>query len=164
MAGNVIAVATHSSGNHGTAVALAAKSLRPSMLTSLCHAIPPRPKIANIEQGRSGVDLLRAGLPAREAALAEGDKENRRPSRSPIRRRKSDCRQGTATLELLAEEPDLDVICTPIGGGGLIGGTALAAKAMAPRCRVIGAEPQMADDAYRSFKTGKRLSVTTPQP
>jgi threonine dehydratase len=70
--------------------------------------------------------------------------------------------QGTAALELLTEEPDLDVICTPIGGGGLIGGTALAAKAMAARCRVIGAEPLNADDAYRSFRSGTRQSVVTP--
>jgi threonine dehydratase len=70
--------------------------------------------------------------------------------------------QGTAALELLTEEPDLDVICTPIGGGGLIGGTALAAKAMAPHCRVIGAEPLKADDAYRSFHSGTRQSVVTP--
>ena len=70
--------------------------------------------------------------------------------------------QGTAALELLTEEPNLDVVCTPVGGGGLIGGTALAAKAMAPQCRVIAAEPEKADDAYRSFREGKRLSVSLP--
>jgi threonine dehydratase len=71
--------------------------------------------------------------------------------------------QGTAALELFTEEPDLDVICTPIGGGGLIGGTALAANAMAPRCQVIGAEPLNADDAFRSFQSGTRQAAVAPK-
>jgi threonine dehydratase len=161
MAGNVTAVATHSSGNHGTAVALAAK-----VCGLDAYVVVPRdsarPKIANIEQAGAELIYCEPGLPAREAALAEVIKKTGAHLVHPFDDARVIAGQGTATLELLAEEPDLDVICTPIGGGGLIGGTALAAKAMAPRCRVIGAEPQMADDAYRSFKTGKRLSVTTP--
>jgi threonine dehydratase len=70
--------------------------------------------------------------------------------------------QGTAALEMLAEIPDLAVISTPVGGGGLIGGTALAAKAMVPGIRVIGAEPAQADDAYQSFKRGERRATQTP--
>ena len=71
--------------------------------------------------------------------------------------------QGTAALELLAEIPGLDVISTPVGGGGLIGGTALAARAMAPKIRVIGAEPAAADDAYQSFRSGERRAVVAPK-
>ena len=70
--------------------------------------------------------------------------------------------QGTAALEFLSEVPDLDVISTPVGGGGLIGGTALAARALSPRIRVIGAEPEQADDACQSFRSGERRAVNAP--
>jgi threonine dehydratase len=70
--------------------------------------------------------------------------------------------QGTAALELLAEIPALDVVSAPVGGGGLIGGTALAAKAHRSNIRVVGAEPATADDAYRSFGDGQRRAVVAP--
>ena len=70
--------------------------------------------------------------------------------------------QGSAMLELLAEHPGLDTVSTPVGGGGLIGGSALAAKAMQPGIRVVGAEPEQADDAFRSFRSGQRHSVNAP--
>src|SRR5205814_5318716 len=63
--------------------------------------------------------------------------------------------QGTATLELLDDIPDLDAVVAPVSGGGLISGTALAATSLKPGIRVIGAEPQMADDASRSLQSGK---------
>src|SRR5262249_54141432 len=66
-------------------------------------------------------------------------------------------------LEFLCEEPELDVVSTPVGGGGLIGGTALAVKSTAPNCRVVGAEPAQADDTYRSFHSGSRQGVHAPQ-
>jgi threonine dehydratase len=68
--------------------------------------------------------------------------------------------QGTATLELLDQAPDLDIIVAPVGGGGLISGTAVAAHGIKPGIRVIGAEPAGADDAYRSFQSGKRIPIT----
>jgi len=71
--------------------------------------------------------------------------------------------QGTAALEMLTEVSSLDVISTPVGGGGLIGGTALAVKALSPGIRVIGAEPAQADDAYQSWRSGKRCAVNAPQ-
>src|SRR5882757_1877058 len=161
MAGNVSAVATHSSGNHGTAVALAAK-----VCGLDAYVVVPRdsarPKIANIEKAGGQLIFCEPGLPAREAALAEVIKRTDAHLVHPFDDARVIAGQGTATLELLAEEPDLDVICTPVGGGGLIGGTALAAKAMAPQCRVIAAEPLNADDAYRSFRDGKRQSTTAP--
>ena len=63
--------------------------------------------------------------------------------------------QGTAALELLDEIPDLDVVITPLSGGGLLSGTAIAAKSLRPEIRVIGGEPRNADDAYRSLASGK---------
>jgi threonine dehydratase len=65
--------------------------------------------------------------------------------------------QGTAAMELLEDVPDLDVIMCPVGGGGLLSGTAIAAKSMRPEIKVIAAEPQNADDAAQSFHAGRRL-------
>jgi threonine dehydratase len=161
VAGNVTAVATHSSGNHGTAVALAAK-----VCGLEAYVVVPRDsartKIANIEQAGGNVILCEPGLPAREAALKELMQRVDAHIVHPFDDARVIAGQGTAALELFTEEPDLDVICTPVGGGGLIGGTALAAKAMAPRCRVIAAEPSNADDTYRSFRSGTRQSVVAP--
>jgi threonine dehydratase len=161
IAGDVAAVATHSSGNHGTAVALAAK-----VCGLEAYVVVPRDsartKIANIEQAGGNVIFSEPGLAAREAALKELLQRVDAHVVHPFDDARVIAGQGTAALELLTEEPDLDVICTPIGGGGLIGGTALAAKAMAPRCRVVGAEPSGADDAYRSFQSGTRQGVSAP--
>src|SRR5260370_23510202 len=69
--------------------------------------------------------------------------------------------QGTAARELLEDAPDLDVIATPVGGGGLLSGTAISAKHHNPAIRVIGVEPLVADDAYRSWKTGTIQSLAS---
>jgi threonine dehydratase len=162
MAGDVAAVVTHSSGNHGTAVALAAKVCGLDAYVVVPHD-SARTKIANIEQAGATVILCEPGLPAREAAVKELMQRVDAHLVHPFDDARVIAGQGTAAIELLTEEPDLDVISTPVGGGGLIGGTALAAKAMAPRCRVIGAEPTNCDDAYRSFRSGTRQpSAGTP--
>ena len=70
--------------------------------------------------------------------------------------------QGTAALELLAEKPDLDAILTPLGGGGLLAGTLVAAKALNPRVRVFGVEPELAGDWHQSLQAGKRLAIPPP--
>ena len=70
--------------------------------------------------------------------------------------------QGTAALELLEETGPLDAMLTPCGGGGLLSGSALAAGAVSPGCRVIGVEPELADDATRSFRTGTVQTVHNP--
>jgi len=161
VAGEVTAVATHSSGNHGTAIALAAK-----VCGLDAYVIVPRgsarAKIANIERAGGTVILCEPGLPAREAALAQLLQEVDAHVVHPFDDARVIAGQGTVALELLSEEPDLDVISTPIGGGGLIGGTAFAARAMAPRCRVVAAEPAGADDAFRSFRSGRRQSAHNP--
>jgi len=101
-------------------------------------------------------------LPARERKLAEILATEPGELVHPFDDERIIAGQGTAALEFLGERPDLDVITTPVGGGGLIGGTALAAKAMAPAIRVIGAEPANADDALRSFRSGTRCAVISP--
>jgi threonine dehydratase len=71
--------------------------------------------------------------------------------------------QGTAAMELFEEVPDLDVVMTPVGGGGLLSGTAIATSALSPKTRVIGAEPKGADDAFRSFHAGRIIPSRNPQ-
>ncbi len=65
--------------------------------------------------------------------------------------------QGTAALELLETNPDLDIILTPVGGGGLLSGSALSTKYINPKIKVIGTEPEQANDAFKSFKAGKLI-------
>ncbi len=154
-------VATHSSGNHGNAVALAARACGLQAYVVIPHD-SARPKIEAIQRAGAHVVFCEPGLAAREQALQE--LLSRVPAQvvHPFDDARVIAGQGTAALELLTDQPQLQVICTPVGGGGLIGGTALAAHAMAAGCRVIAAEPAAADDAYRSWRSGTRQSVSTP--
>ena len=156
-------VATHSSGNHGAALARAARELGWD-----CAVVVPRDtspaKLANIRA--QGVEplLCEPGLAAREAATSRLIAERGAELVHPFDDARVIAGQGTAALELLAEVPQLDVLSAPVGGGGLLGGSALAARAMAPECRVIGVEPELADDAARSFSGGERVGFATPPP
>jgi len=155
-------VATHSSGNHGNALAIAARSLGLE-----CTVVVPegsaRSKVAAIEAAGARVVRCAPGLAAREAALA--GLVAREPAHvvHPFDDAEVIAGQGTAALELLSEPMDLDTLVAPVGGGGLIGGTALAARGMLDHCAVIAAEPAAADDAWRSFTTGERVSGGVPR-
>jgi len=156
-------VATHSSGNHGAALARAARDVGWE-----CCVVVPRDtspaKLANIRA--QGVEplLCEPGLAAREAATAKLIAERGAELIHPFDDARVIAGQGTAALELLAEVSKLDVLSAPVGGGGLLGGSALAARAMARECRVIGVEPEIADDAARSFRSGARVGFATPPP
>ena len=152
---------THSSGNHGNALALAAKA-RGMQAIVVVPRDSSRTKIAAIQAAGARLELCDPGLPAREQRVAEVLAREPGELVHPFDDERIIAGQGTATLEFLAEVPALDVVSTPVGGGGLIGGTALAAKAMRPGIRVIGAEPEQADDAYQSFRSGERRAVRTP--
>jgi threonine dehydratase len=154
-------VLTHSSGNHGNALALAARArgMRAGVVVPRDSA---RVKVANIEAAGARIEFCEPGLPAREQKLAEILARESGEVVHPFDDERIIAGQGTAAVEFLAEVPGLDVISTPVGGGGLIGGTALAARSLLPRIRVVGAEPANADDAFRSLKSGTRCSVTTP--
>jgi len=154
-------VITHSSGNHGNALALAARA-RGMRAIVVVPRDSSRAKIAAIESAGARLELCEPGLPAREKRVA--DILAREPAElvHPFDDERVIAGQGTAALELLAEIDALDVISTPVGGGGLIGGSALAARAMMPDIRVIAAEPEQADDAYQSFHGGERRAVRTP--
>lgn len=148
-------VATHSSGNHGAALARAARELG-----WRCVVVAPRDasavKLRSIRAEGAELVSCEPGLVAREAALAEVVARTGAAVVHPFDDAQVIAGQGTAALELLSEYPDLDVLAAPVGGGGLLSGTAIVGKAMAPTCRVIGVEPAMADDAARSFLGGTR--------
>jgi threonine dehydratase len=154
-------VITHSSGNHGNALALAARA-RGMRAIVVIPRDAPRSKIAAIEATGARVELCEPGLPARERRLAEILELEPAELVHPFDDARIIAGQGTAVLELLAEVPDLEVVSTPVGGGGLIGGSALAARVLAPGIRVIGAEPAAADDAFQSFRSGERRAVVAP--
>lgn len=154
-------VITHSSGNHGNALALAARArgLRAIVVVPRDSA---RTKIAAIEAAGARLELCEPGLPAREKRVAEILAGEPAELVHPFDDERIIAGQGTAALEFLAEVTSLDVVSTPVGGGGLIGGTALAAKAMLPGIRVVGAEPEQADDSYQSFRSGERRAIRSP--
>jgi len=158
---NTSVVATHSSGNHGTAIALAARDrgLRAVIVMPRDSA---ESKLAAVAAAGAEIVLCEPGTTAREATLAELLEREPAAVVHPFDDERVIAGQGTAALELLAEVPGIDCIVAPVGGGGLIGGTALAAKGVGSAIRVIGAEPALADDAYRSFKTGARQSAGVP--
>lgn len=160
-AAGVTRVATHSSGNHGTALAIAARSLGLA-----CTVVVPegssRPKVAAIEAAGAHVRFCAPGLAAREAALAELIAREPAHVVHPFDDSDVIAGQGTAALELLSEPMDFGTLIAPVGGGGLIGGTALAVRGMVDDCTVVAAEPANADDAWRSFTTGVRTGVGVP--
>jgi len=155
-------VITHSSGNHGNALALAARA-RGMHAIVIVPRDSPRSKIAAIEAAGARVELCDPGLPARERRMAEILALEPAELVHPFDDARIIAGQGTAVLELLADVPDLEVVSTPVGGGGLIGGSALAARALVPGIRVIGAEPAQADDAQQSFRSGERRAVLAPK-
>jgi len=102
-------------------------------------------------------------LEARETTLAKVVSETGAEVVHPYNDVRVIAGQGTAALELLEDVPDLDVIMTPVGGGGLLSGTSIAATETKKGIRVIAGEPEMADDAYRSLKTGERQPSVNPR-
>jgi threonine dehydratase len=132
-------VATHSSGNHGAAVARAAK-LRGIPAHIVMPSNSAKVKIRAVESYGAQVVFC-------EPTTLIHSFENEHVIAG----------QGTAAIELLEDITDLDVIMCPVGGGGLLSGTAIAAKSMRPQIRVIAVEPENADDAAQSFRAGRRL-------
>lgn len=155
-------VATHSSGNHAAALALAAR-LRglPAYIVMPDNA--PRVKREAVAGYGGIIRLCAPTLAAREETLAEVVRETGAVFIHPYNDPRVIAGQGTAALELLAEVPDLEVIVAPVGGGGLLSGTALAAEAAAPGARIVGAEPAGADDACRSLREGRIVPSVEPR-
>jgi threonine dehydratase len=155
-------VCTHSSGNHAQALALAAK-LRgiPAYIVMPDNA--PAVKKAAVAGYGGQITFCEPTLHAREATLAQLQKTTRANIVHPYNDERVIAGQGTAALELLKDIPELDALITPVGGGGLLSGTAIAAAEIKPGIRVIAGEPEMADDAYRSLKAGEILPSVQPK-
>ncbi len=146
-------ILTHSSGNHGQAVALAARlNGYPAVVVMPENAA--RIKIAAVRGYGAEVMFCAPDTASREAAVNEVLDERGLTFIPPYNHPDIIAGQGTAAKELLEEQPELDLIIAPVGGGGLISGTAIAARHLRPGIRVIGAEPENADDAARSFRAG----------
>jgi len=154
-------VATHSSGNHGAALALAAR-LRGIPAYVVMPENSAAPKKAAVARYGAQVIFCRPGRIARETALAELVSRKQAEVVHPYNDDRVIAGQGTAALELLEDHPELDTVMAPVGGGGLLSGTALAAKGLSQSIRVIGAEPEQADDAWRSFTSGKLVQLDAP--
>ena len=155
-------VVTHSSGNHGAAIAYAARTRGiPAWVVMPRNA--PAVKQANVRRFGANVRLCEPTVAAREAACDEVARESGATLVHPFDDARVIAGQATATLELLAAVDDLDVVIAPCGGGGLLSGTAIAATSLAPGIRVFGAEPANADDAARSYASGaiEPLPATT---
>jgi len=149
-------VATHSSGNHAQALALAAK-IRGINAYVVMPENAPKVKVEAVKNYGAEVTFCEASIDARESTLMDVVNRTGSTPIHPYNDSRIVAGQGTAAIELLEDYPDLDVIMAPIGGGGLLSGTAIAVKSLNPTIEVIGSEPEEADDAYRSFKEGKLL-------
>ncbi|KQC29967.1 pyridoxal-phosphate dependent enzyme [Flagellimonas eckloniae] len=146
-------VVTHSSGNFAQALSLAAKSLEVKAYIVMPSNAPQVKKDA--VKGYGGeIIICEPTLKAREAAALEIEQSKGATFLHPSNDMDVILGQGTAAKELLEEYPDLESIFTPVGGGGLIAGTALAGKYFGNGCKVIGGEPFEVDDAYRSLQSG----------
>ena len=154
-------VCTHSSGNHAQALALAARIRGIPAYIVIPKNAPAVKKDAVAGYGGL-ITLCESTLEARETTLAKVQQETGAIIVHPYNDERVIAGQGTAALELLEDHPDLDVIITPVGGGGLLSGTSIAATGTKKKIRVIGAEPEMADDAYRSIKEGKIMPSVNP--
>jgi threonine dehydratase len=146
-------VATHSSGNHAAALARAAR-LRGIPAHIVMPSNAPKTKIESVRRNGGRIIFCEPTLVAREAECARIIAETGARLIHPFDDYAVMAGQGTATLELLEQAPELDLIIVPVGGGGLLCGTAVAAKGARPGIRVIAAEPAGADDAARSFTAG----------
>lgn len=155
-------VVTFSSGNHAQAVALAC-SLVGAAATIVMPDNAPVVKRAATEGYGARVVTYAAGNEGREVVARRLMEEEGLVLIPPFDHPHVIAGQGTAALELCEEVEGLDLLVVPCGGGGLLSGSALAAKALRPGCRVVGIEPEAGDDATRSFRTGTLQRVENPQ-
>lgn len=143
-------VCTHSSGNHAAALALAARMRGIPAYIVMPENAPQIKKVAVAGYGAQ-ITFCEPTLAARESTLKQVAEKTGATEIHPYNYFNVICGQGTAAKELIEEIGALDVVMAPVGGGGLLSGTALSTKALLPGARVIAAEPAGADDAFRSF-------------
>lgn len=157
-----LGVATHSSGNHGQALARAAQQAG-------CPAYVVMPRTAPEVKQRAvegyGAEIIRCEptLAARESTLQAVVHRTGAHFVHPYNNEPVIAGQGTAALELIEQAGALDTVMTPVGGGGLLSGTALATHGLLPGAAVVAGEPAGADDAYRSLQAGRIIPSESPQ-
>ena len=156
-------VATHSSGNHAQALSLAAK-----LRGVTAHIVMPenaaKPKIAAVKQYGGIITFCEPNLESREKVLREVMLKTGACEIHPYNDYRTICGQATAAKELIEDSGvTLDVIIAPVGGGGLVSGTALASRYFSPETIVVAAEPEKANDAYLSFRA-KSIFPAIPKP
>jgi threonine dehydratase len=154
-------VATHSSGNHAQALALAA-----SMRGCPAYIVMPETssvvKVQGVKEYGGRITFCRPTLASREETLAQVVEETGALEIHPYNDYRIIAGQATAAMELLQDVPGLDVVMAPVGGGGLLSGTALATHYLSPSTVVIAGEPLGASDAYRSFYSGHFVPSENP--
>ncbi|MDR9374968.1 MAG: threonine/serine dehydratase [Schleiferiaceae bacterium] len=158
---SVSTVTTHSSGNHGQAVAWAARETgRRALIVMPKNA--PAVKVAAVKHYDGEVHFCAPTQAAREALMARLRDQTGATFIPPYDHWDTIAGQSTCAQELLEEVPGLDCLWAPVGGGGLLAGTLLAAKYFSGGMPVYAGEPEGADDAYRSIRSGVRVSEQTP--
>ena len=147
-------IITTSSGNHGAAVSAAAKKLGANV-TIIMPDNTPKVKVDNVRRYGGDIIFCEPNIKAREGTLEKMVKNTGSTIVHPYNDEKIIAGQGTAAKELLEKIPNLDIIITPVSGGGLLAGTLLTAKTINPKIKIYGAEPINADDTYQSIKNKK---------
>ncbi len=154
-------VITHSSGNHAQALALAANILEIKAVVAMPDNASPM-KVAATKSYGADVVICNSYPTARENAVIPLIKTHGYSLIHPSDDLRIIAGAGTAAYELIREVGPLDYVVCPVGGGGLLSGTAIASKSLLPSVKVVGVEPKNADDAYRSFKAGKLIPMSNP--
>ena len=154
-------VATHSSGNFAAALALAARKRNIK-----CFVVMPdnssSVKIQAVKGYGAYITFCKPDLQSRENTLESLIKKNNAVFIHSYNSFNVICGQGTAAKEFIEDVPYLEYILAPVGGGGMLSGTSIAAKGLNPEIKVLGAEPKNADDAYRSFVSGILVPSENP--
>ncbi len=155
-------VCTHSSGNHAAALALAARMRGIPAYIVMPENAPEIKKIAVAGYGAQ-ITFCTPTLEARESTLKKVAEETGATEIHPYNNFNVICGQGTAAKELIEESGRLEIVIAPVGGGGLLSGTAISTRALLPEAKVIAAEPAGADDAFRSFYSGTLQPSVAPK-
>lgn len=155
-------VATHSSGNHGTCLSYAA-GRRGIPCTVVMPRTAPQAKKDAVKGYGGRVVECEPSTSSREAVFAEVVAETGAEFVHPYNDRRVIAGQATCSAELIEQVDGLDAVVAPIGGGGMVSGTCLTLSHLAPRVKIYAAEPEQADDAYRSFKAGHIIADDAPE-
>jgi len=154
-------VITYSSGNHAQAVALVGQMMNIKTIIVMPDNAPAIKRAATKDYGATIVEYDPEKA-SRQDIAKELETQNGFTMIPPYDHTQVIAGQGTAAMEMFEETGPLDMLLVPCGGGGLISGSAIAAKGMSPDCKVMGIEPELADDATKSFHTKKLHSIKNP--